>query len=96
MKKRLVISYDNLTPELKEEVKAQHPNGFNDSMMRIDKGADDFFYAIVLETEEINYLIKIDVKIDDKVDDDDHFDDDEIKDTDDLISTGDEQFGEEN
>lgn len=91
MKKRLVISYNSLTPEQQEEVKKQHPNGFQDSMMRISKGPDDFFYAIVFETEEINYLIKIDVKIGDHIEDEDeHFDDDEIKGADEIIGMDDE------
>lgn len=93
MKKRLVTSYNNLTPELQEEVKKQYPNGFNDSMMRINKGPEDFFYAIVLETADINYLIKIDVKIDKHVDDEDeHYDDDEIKGADEIIGASDDNY----
>lgn len=91
MKKRLVTSYNNLTPELQEEVKKQYPNGFNDSMMRINKGPEDFFYAIVLETADINYLIKIDVKIDKHVEDE-HYDDDEIKGADEIIGASDDNY----
>ena len=51
-KKRVVVSYKNLSAELREEVKKKYPNGYTDSMIRIDKGPGDFFYAIVLETED--------------------------------------------
>ena len=58
-------------------------------MIRIDKGPGDFFYAIVLETEDTSYLIKVDVKVDGQVeeDDKDFFGDDEIKDDDEIIDT---------
>ncbi|MDD3108792.1 MAG: hypothetical protein PHV49_06260 [Alistipes sp.] len=69
-KKRVVISYKNLTEALRELIKEQYPNGYTDQMIRIDKAPGDFFYAIVLETEEICYLVKVDVKIDDKVEED--------------------------
>ncbi|MBP3356009.1 MAG: hypothetical protein J6K95_02430 [Rikenellaceae bacterium] len=78
-KKHLVVSYQNLAEELKDELKAKYPLGFTDSMIRIDKPSGDFFYAVVLETEEISYLVKIDVKIDDSVEeeeDKDYYDDD--------------------
>jgi hypothetical protein len=82
-KKRVVVSYKNLTPELQEEIKKQYPNGYTDSMLRVDKGPGDFFYAIMLETEEVSYLVKVDVKVDDQVEDEDDKDyySDEIKET---------------
>ncbi len=84
-KKRVVVSYKNLTPELQEEIKKQYPNGYTDSMLRVDKGPGDFFYAIMLETDEVSYLVKVDVKVDDQVEDEDDKDyySDEIKETDD-------------
>ncbi len=65
IKKRLVTSFQKLTPEMQAQVKEKYPLGFNDAMMRIDKPNGDFFYAVPLETEDIFYLVKIDVKIDD-------------------------------
>ena len=84
-KERVVVSYKNLSPELQEEIKKQYPNGYTDSMLRVDKGPGDFFYAIMLETEEVSYLVKVDVKVDDQVEDEDDKDyySDEIKETDD-------------
>ena len=84
-KERVVVSYKNLSPELQEEIKKQYPNGYTDSMLRVDKGPGNFFYAIMLETEEVSYLVKVDVKVDDQVEDEDDKDyySDEIKETDD-------------
>lgn len=81
-KKRLVISQDKLSPELLEDFLAQYPTGYTDIMMRIDKPNGDFFYAVPYETEDIYYLIKVNVKVDNKINDDrDIFDtDDEVKD----------------
>jgi hypothetical protein len=64
-KKRLIISFHNLSPELQDELKRQYPLGYTDKMIRIEKGPGDFFYAVLLETPDINYLVKVDVKIDD-------------------------------
>ena len=78
-KKRLVVSFKNMTPELQEEVKAAYPLGYSDYMIRIEKPNGEFFFAVPFETEEISYLVKIDVKIDDmsgEDEDKDYYDDD--------------------
>ena len=87
-KKRLVVSFNNMAPELQEEVKAAYPLGYTDYMMRIDKPNGDFFFAVPFETEEISYLVKIDVKIDDASTDDDDKDyyDDDLKGADELAN----------
>lgn len=89
-KKRLVTSYNNLTAEQQEEVKALYPRGFADVMTRIDKPNGDFFYVVPYETDEVSYLVKIDVKIDDSADDvdDDFYGDDELKGADEIQDNG--------
>lgn len=89
-KKRIVTSFHNLTPELQEAVKAFYPFGYAEAMMRIDKPNGDFLYAVPFETEEVAYLVKIDVKIDDKVheEDDKDYYDDELKGADELQDDG--------
>jgi len=92
-KKRLIASYHNLTPELQDELKKQYPTGWTDKMIRIEKGPGDFFYAVLLETEDINYLVKVDVRIDDNPDeeDDKSYDEDgEIKGAEDIPTTDDD------
>lgn len=95
-KKRVIVSYKNLTPELKVLLKTKYPFGFSDFMMRIEKGPGDFFYAVMLETDEVNYLVKIDVKVDELIDDDGNDDDegyydDEIRGADQIPDTDDEE-----
>ena len=92
-KKRLVTSFNNLAPELQEAVKAAYPLGYTDFMMRIEKPNGDFFFAIPFETEEISYLVKIDVKIDDmsgEEEDKDYYDDD-LKGADELANDDSEE-----
>ena len=89
-KRRVVVSYKNLSAELREEVRKKYPFGYTDRMIRIDKGPGDFFYAIVLETEDTSYLIKVDVKVDDQVEeeeDKDFFGDEEIKDDEGIMES---------
>ena len=84
-KRRVVVSYKNLSADLREEVRNN-----TDHMIRIDKGPGDFFYAIVLETEDTSYLIKVDVKVDDQVEeeeDKDFFGDEEIKDDESIMES---------
>lgn len=93
-KKRLVVSYQNLTAELQEEVKKLYPYGYTDHMIRIDKPSGDFFYAVPFETDEISYLVKIDVKIDGQIEEEeekDYYDDDEIKGADELPTDDEEE-----
>ena len=96
-KKRLVVSFRNLSPEMQEEVKKKYPMGFADHMIRIDKGPGDFFYAVVFETEDTSYLVKIDVKIDDSLEEeeDKEYYDDEIKGADELMDTSDDKYDED-
>ena len=66
-------------------------------MIRVDKGPGDFFYAIVFETEDTSYLVKIAVNVDGQIDDDDDKDyyNDDLKGADDLADAADEEEEEE-
>ena len=88
MKKKLVVAFNNLSAELQEAVKLAYPAGFADFMMRIPKPNGEFFFAVPYETDEISYLVKIDVKIDDastEEEDKDYYDDD-LKGADELAN----------
>ncbi len=92
-KKRVVVSFHNLPVELQEELKRQHPLGFTDAMIRIDKGPGSFFYAVVLETDDTNYLVKIDVKVDGQIEEEEDkgYYDEDIKGADDLSDQQDDE-----
>ena len=97
-KKHIVTSFHNLSAELQDEVKEKYPLGFTDAMMRVDKPNGDFFYAVPFETDDISYLVKIDVKIDDHSQDDDDKDyyDDDIKGADEIQGDDEASEGMEN
>jgi hypothetical protein len=99
-KKKLVVSYKNLSPELVALLKETYPKGYSDYLIKVNKGNGEFFYAITLDTENADYLIKVDVKIDSEIEDieralfeqpdsvDDDFPDD---DTEPFIDDGDDE-----
>lgn len=96
-KRRLITSIHNLTAEQLAELKALYPLGFNDVMMRYDKPDGTFFYTVPYETEDTYYMVKIDVKVDDAVDDDNdgYYDDDEIKGADELADAQSEEMADD-
>ena len=95
IKKRVVVKFANMEPELQEEVKKAYPTGFTDRMIRIEKGPGDFFYAVVYETDDTSYLVKIDVRVDDQghveEEDDKEYYNDEIKGAEDIADTAEEE-----
>jgi len=67
-KRRAVVSYANLSPELLSIIKEKYPRGYVDYMdeiMKISKPDGTFFHAIKIETTDAIFLVKVDVKIDD-------------------------------
>jgi len=56
-KARKLISFDKLELPLKRQLLRKYPDGFEDSAIRID--APNPFYAVLLELEEITYLVKL-------------------------------------
>ncbi len=91
-KRRIVTSIHNLTPELQEAVNEHYKLGFTEAMMRIDKPNGDFFYAVPYSTDEAEYLVKIDVKIDDKAHEEEEksYYDEEIKEVDEIADSQEE------
>ena len=63
-KKRLVVSYKSCSDEVMEAIKKKYPTGYNDSVIKVSKPNNEFFYAITVDTADASYLVKVDVKID--------------------------------
>ena len=95
-KKHIVATFHNLSAELQEAVKQQYPLGFTEAMMRVDKPNGGFFYAVPFDTEDVAYLVKIDVQIDEHRPDDEEKDyyDDEIKGADEIQDDGNSEMSE--
>lgn len=67
-KRRSVISFNNLNPDVMAVWKEKYPKGYQDYMgdiLKIDKPDGTFFYAVSLEVPDAIYLVKVEVKIDD-------------------------------
>ena len=67
-KRRSVVSYANLSPEMLSILKEKYPRGYADYMdeiMKVSKPDGTFFHAIKIESPDAIYLVKVDVKIDD-------------------------------
>ena len=67
-KKRHIISYENMSPELAAAFAEKYPKGFNDylpDLTRYTKPDGTPFYAVLIELPEDLYLVKIKVRVDD-------------------------------
>jgi len=70
-KKNLIVSYKNLSDQLKELFKETYPEGYNDYLQRFEKPNGDVIFVVPMETDDTVYMIKFDVKIDTTYTDDD-------------------------
>lgn len=67
-KKRHVVSYENMSPELQATFNEKYPKGFQDylgDLVKYFKPDGTPFYAVTVETSEVIYLVKIQIKTDD-------------------------------
>lgn len=85
-KKRAIVSYDKLTAEQKRELYKSFPDGYGTNMTQIKTPDGETMEALIWETDEIIYLVKITRTMTSSLDDDD---DDEDEDLDDLIKPDD-------
>jgi len=63
-KKRLVVSYKNCQDEVLRAIREKYPLGYGDALIKVQKPNGDFFHAITVDFEDVSYLVKVDVKID--------------------------------
>lgn len=78
-KKRAIVSYEKLTIEQKKQLLVDFPDGFSSGMTQIKTPTGETLDALLWETEEIIYLVKLNrpiAKAKSVDDDDDDFDDD--------------------
>ena len=68
VKKRIIVSFKKLPEGLQEKLLETYPGKLVDHARKIPKGPKDFFYALDLETDDTNYLVKIDVDFDKTLD----------------------------
>jgi hypothetical protein len=68
-RRRLVVNYNQLAPELIELLNEKYPLGWRDYILKVEKGNGEFFHAIMLDTADVSYLIKVEVKVDSEITD---------------------------
>ena len=78
-KKNLIVSYKNLSDDLKEKFKEAYPEGYSNYITRFIKPNGEPIFVVPFETVDTVYMVKFDVKIDTLGEDLDKalFDDDE-------------------
>ena len=58
-KKRAIVTYDKLSDEMKDRLEETFPDGFGGSMTQIKTPTGEILDALLWETEEIIYLVKL-------------------------------------
>ncbi|MDR0789504.1 MAG: hypothetical protein LBO06_01770 [Bacteroidales bacterium] len=65
-KKHLIVSYYNLTGELQSQFNDCYPTGYADFVQKITKPNGDTIFVVPFETADASYMVKVDVKIDNR------------------------------
>lgn len=63
-KKRILTSYEKLSDELLELFAQTYPHGYRNAVMPVTKPNGEIIYVVRMETEEVAYLVRVEVKID--------------------------------
>jgi hypothetical protein len=63
-KKRIVVSYDNLTQDVIEAIMKKYPQGYANHVFKVNLPNNKFFHAITVDTADASYLVKVKVKLD--------------------------------
>ena len=63
-KNNLIVSYKNLSEELKEKFKEAYPDGYERYLQRFTKPNGEVIFVVPFDTEETCYMVKFEVVID--------------------------------
>lgn len=63
-KKKLIISYKNLSEEIRELFKEAYPEGYKEYLQKTIKPNGEPIFVVPLETEDTSYMVKFDVVFD--------------------------------
>ena len=67
-KRRVVISYANMSAELVDAFNVKYPKGYSDyltDVKKVDKPDGTYFYAVTIDVSDATYLVKLNIKEDD-------------------------------
>ena len=63
-KNNLIVSYKNLTDDLKEKFKEAYPEGYSNYLQKFVKPNGEAIFVVPFETVDTVYMVKFEVKID--------------------------------
>jgi hypothetical protein len=63
-KKRVVVSYENLQPEVLQALMKKYPTGYANHVFKVSLPNNKFFHAVTVDTGDASYLVKVKVKLD--------------------------------
>ena len=63
-KKRVIKNIDTISDEVREAIRAKYPDGWGNHVQRVNKGNNEFFHAITVDTADTSYMIRANVKVD--------------------------------
>ncbi|MCR5589827.1 MAG: hypothetical protein K6F72_09445 [Bacteroidales bacterium] len=63
-KKNLIVSYKNLSDDLKELFKEAYPEGYKNYITKFVKPNGEAIFVVPFETDDTAYMVKFDVKVD--------------------------------
>jgi len=71
-KKKIVVNYENLQPEVLQAIMKKYPNGYANHVIKVTLPNKNTFHAITVDTDDASYLVKVKVKLDkiDKLEED--------------------------
>ena len=104
-KKKLIVSYKNLSDDLRALFKETYPDGYQEYLQRFQKPNGEPLFVVPLETDDTSYMIKFDVKVDtlhaddldkEMFDTDDKASDDDYNPMDEVMEKDDDMGGNHN
>jgi hypothetical protein len=69
-KRNVIVSYNKIDNALKLELIKKYPEGYGNYIIRYPKPNGEYFFAVPLDTKDTNYLIKVEVKVDNLITED--------------------------
>lgn len=66
-----IISFNKLTPEQIQQFAEQYPEGYTSYIQKINKPSGEAIYVVPFETDDVSYMVKMEVKVDAKLSDED-------------------------
>ncbi|MDR0763918.1 MAG: hypothetical protein LBF01_05425 [Bacteroidales bacterium] len=59
-----IVSYEKLEPKVKKQFDIKFDDGYEELIERFTRKSGEYFYAVRFETEDTEYLVKVDVDLD--------------------------------